>query len=815
MSLDRRQQLAAQNKLTGLDFVHVDEFQTTLDLFFVRDPLAPALTVPFAGAKNLTAEMVVIERIGSEAAPERVPVGAVAWAVNDGRNVLRITTAQPGGFALYRLTIVDPDRRIDPILNGIPFSFKAACTTELDCEAEPRPCPPEEMVDFPVDYTARDFWSLRQALLDYAAQRRPEWKDRLEADIGMVWAEALSALGDEFSYQSDAILKQAHMETATELRSIRRHARLVDYEIDDGQAAFAWLAVTVEAVPGNGVVPAGLPVWDANQTIVFEVGRGLHEQAPNLHLGNAAGGTGFPVDASINSLEAYVWDENATCLLAGATRLHVRGHHRAALLGKRVILATNPTIAGKPARRWCVPLLDAIDTEDPLPAVATPLTELVWAAEDAPPFDLDLEVLTALGNIVPATAGQTLRTPFQIGGPAAPIEDELPGPVERTGPDRSVVRLQGLDGTDLHGLVWTTRGEARTRPDVALYEATPQAGGYRNDFAWTWRRSFVGTNSSQPTDEHFTLEDGLWRRVIGYRRVGGDVVHRDYATSEGSTIRLPDGFFGLAPSRGQIFQAVYRVFHGVQGNMAADTLIGFDRTGGGNLALKADFIQAITNPIAAGGGRDPESVVQVKEAAPEAFRRITYRAVRPEDYAAAAETLPWVQKAGAAQRWTGSWLTTFVTADPIGSTRLTRDQRRQLNATLDRYRQTGRDLATLDARYADIDLRIAICVEASAYRGEVKERALAALFDGPDGFFSPDAYTFGTPLERSRLEARLQAVPGVKAVEEILIRRRGFFPQRLFSELVFKPAPSEVIRIENSRQTPELGAVNLVMRGGA
>ena len=43
--------------------------------------------------------------------------------------------------------------------------------------------------------------------------------------------------------------------------------------------------------------------------------------------------------------------------------------------------------------------------------------------------------------------------------------------------------------------------------------------------------------------------------------------------------------------------------------------------------------------------------------APEAFRAVTYRAVRPEDYAEAAERLPWVQRAGATFRWTGSWLT--------------------------------------------------------------------------------------------------------------------------------------------------------------
>ena len=42
---------------------------------------------------------------------------------------------------------------------------------------------------------------------------------------------------------------------------------------------------------------------------------------------------------------------------------------------------------------------------------------------------------------------------------------------------------------------------------------------------------------------------------------------------------------------------------------------------------------------------------------------MTYRAVVPADYEAAAETLPWVQRAGTAFRWTGSWLTVFTTPD--------------------------------------------------------------------------------------------------------------------------------------------------------
>jgi hypothetical protein len=102
----------------------------------------------------------------------------------------------------------------------------------------------------------------------------------------------------------------------------------------------------------------------------------------------------------------------------------------------------------------------------------------------------------------------------------------------------------------------------------------------------------------------------------------------------------------------------------------------------------------------------------------------------------------------------------------------------------------------------------------------VKAAVLEALFGRrgirpQPGFFSPDNWTFGNPLERARLEAAIQAVPGVKAVEDIFIRRRGWFARRLFNELVYAVAADEIIRVENNPELPERGAVRLVMEGGA
>lgn len=126
----------------------------------------------------------------------------------------------------------------------------------------------------------------------------------------------------------------------------------------------------------------------------------------------------------------------------------------------------------------------------------------------------------------------------------------------------------------------------------------------------------------------------------------------------------------------------------------------------------------------------------------------------------------------------------------------------------------------LNPRYANLDLEITVCVAPSAYRGEVKESVLEALLGksgvlAHPGFFSPDNFTFGTSLDRSALEATIQDVPGVRAVEEMRIRRRGWFDWRDFTELSYKVGQNEIIRLENNPLHPEQGSLKLTMVGGA
>jgi Baseplate J-like protein len=792
---DRRAALLGQNRVTGLDFVYVFPGQTQLDVHFLRAPD----TLQTSLVNDLPKERVTIE---STAGLPDVGVEQVAWPTVAGERVLRITTTAPGGFSLYRLRI--DDTRIDPYSNGLPFSFKAGCDSTLDCKPGPHECPPEDEVDYPVDYLARDFWSFRRALLDFASDRYPDWQERLEADAGVMLVEAMSAVGDELAYYQDRIAREAHLESATQRRSVRRHARLVDYSLSDGAGATTWLKLT--AAPNQaGTIAAGhrvATVAETEPSVTFEVGRGLGDI-----------GTSFAFDAELNALEPHGWDEGDTCLAAGTTELHVDGHHAAKLpQDKWVLLETDPADPAVEPRAWPVRLVSATNTKDPVIGTSgTNITRLVWPESQATPFELELDSLQVSGNLVPATEGRTETARFTAGvlasRGAGDDPAQRPSTVERAAPDGDVTHLFGLAGTEDPDLVW--RAGVPSLPEVRVWELDWTTMGWSRLSEWRFERSLLDAPRAA---RRFTLDDGQWRRVAGFRTVSGEVVHRDYATGRGETVRFGAGEFGLAPAQGTVFEVEYRIGGGRRGNVPAGSLT--------NLAQPLPAgLAAVTNPLAVTDGADAESLDDVRRLAPDAFRALTFRAVRPEDYAEAAGRLTWVQRAGARFRWTGSWLTAFVTPDPRGQVTLEEGRRIELEEQLDRFRQAGRETTVLAPSFADLDLEITVCVEPSSYRGDVEARVLEALVgrDGVPGggYFDPDNFTFGTDLLRSDLEAAIQRVPGVRAVEGMRIRRRGWFDWRTFAELRFEIAPNEVLRLEQDRTRPERGSLKLVMKGGA
>lgn len=841
---DRKNVLLGQADVTGIDFVAVGPDQVTLDVFLFHStsgtvgrprPLSPALTI-------LPADITVT----GEDEPSIAVVSATVVYPVDNREVLRVVVDHPGGFGRYWLSIAGT--RIDPFFRKIQIDFKAGCPRDTDCEPPAHECPPELPDDILVDGSARDFWSLRQALLDFASQRHPKWKDRLIPDVGMMMVELMAALGDELAYFQDRAARETQFGSASQRRSVRRHVQLVDYDLHDGLGASGWVWIWVDSSNWEDV-PAGTPVWargDGNTAFGFEVGTGLAD---------ALDGTMYAVHENRNELDVHLWDGDQpdpqaayrplpyTCLPAGSTSVHVDTHVAAFLVpGDHVFLITEPPLEERdiPARRLLVTLTEVFEETDPLAAFFAPpgvtnVTRLTWA--EPTPFEMNLDWMKVRGNVVPVTAGVTRSSIFSTGGNTR----EYPTAVERVGANASVAFMHSLptrgpgptsplvdDGiwqyVEDQQVVMLGDVARAAVPEVAVFEVA--AGTWARTEAWTWRPSFVGSNSSLPQDTHFILDDGAWDRAIGFQRATGEIVHRDYLMSSGSTVRFGDGEFGRMPPRGNpvvgqeiFFEAVFRLGNGIRGNLPANALRYGDPFGA-TTWTGLPFITSMANLLPTEGGVDPETIAQAKRDAPQEFSGVTYRAVTPDDYSEAAERLDWVQRAGTQFRWTGSWSTAFTTADADTVSALPDDYRRELGVHLDRFRMAGREIHVLAPHYADLDLVITICVEPTSYPADVVAAVELALLgkNGPVpvvGFFDPDNFTFGTVLDRSELEAAIQNAPGVRAVKEIQIARRGRFEQKLFEEPYYEPGKDEVIRVDNDPTHPDRGTITILWEGGA
>jgi len=809
MATDRQTLLCDQAVLTGIDFVTVEDpdVQTTLRVFFLLDP--PSLDPAPDGWDTVPdlSEVRIWAPSGGNGVVEPTVTG-LAWLVDavSGRTYLEVTVDQPGDFSLYRLEISD-DTRVDYYYSKADFSFKQACPTTLDCKlvTPDQSCPASED-ELELNPLARDFVSLRRALLDYANQKFDTWTYRSDADIGVVLIELMAAIGDEFNYVKDRFAREGILDELSQRRSLRQLARLLDYEIHDGRNPKTLLEL--EVVGEDISVAAGTPVWVqrfGEDPITFELGEGIADYR-TLPAGTPRA---FDVDERWNNLGVYEPDGDAPALAKGATEMYLVGHVDAALgdlwatQGRALIVHEDPS-DGSQAKRHLVHVLEVEELTDAL--TDDEITRVAWDASEALPCAMTIVDMSVKANVVPATAGQSFEEFFHVRG-----DGSLPEVVERQGPLDSNTGLRSPlfryspSKCEALGLGWLGQLVAST-PEIEVQAMIEGQPDWDLDNQWMWRRTLL---DSTPTDTHFTIEDGTWRRIIGYRLPdGSELVHRDWAADAGYTLRFGDGEFGQIPGDETEFRVRYRSGPGAAANVNAGTIVHLSHPVTGDPPVDANIL-AVTNPFDVVDGADPEAMQRAKFLAPEAYRQETFNAVTPADYRRLAETeLAWVQRANATFRWTGSWMTIFVAADPIGAYAMTAAQQAELEDLMDCARQVGRDVFVLEPDYIDLDVRVEVCPDGGSYTGQV-EAAVREALTGVGGFFDPDAFTFGTALRRSALEAAIQRVAGVHAVLGIELRARektGWFE---FGEASFEVGSGQIIRCVNDPRVPEQGTVKV------
>jgi hypothetical protein len=454
-----------------------------------------------------------------------------------------------------------------------------------------------------------------------------------------------------------------------------------------------------------------------------------------------------------------------------------------------------------------------------------PVTEIRWATDDALPFPFCVSAETAeefgarfvddvsivLGNVVLADHGTLVEEELGVvpRDTLRQVKSAADADDDRCRPDRSLLararfrpRLQhgpltqavpyDVDAPPDSATAALRLDAAAAIPAVTLHDGTTEP--------WEARLDLL---ASRTLDKHFVVEveaDGRGRARFG------------------------DGTHGARPEAGRTFRARYRIGNGRAGNVGAEALT--------HVVTGEDGIERVTNPIAAVGGTELETIEEARTAAPVAFRpqtlagqtgrpdgRTLGRAVTPADYAAVTETHPSIQRAAATFRWTGSWRTVSVTVDPLGGAPVDAPLERALGRHLESYRLAGHDVEIEPPRPVALMIAMTVNVAAGYFASAIRS-VLSDVFSnrvlpsGRRGLFHPDNLTFGQTVYLSPLYAAAQAIDGVRSIDITTFERRDQPGGEALALGRLKLGRLEIARLDNDPNFPERGVLTVTMVGG-
>ena len=842
---NRRQQLFNNAQWNGIDFVEVADDQLSLCVhFFGQVPADVGLeNIRIEGGRRIRGIQATNVTLDRSDDPEV-------------DSCLRITLDRSGDFSVYRLCLSEPVRalehdnkghgdnatsptrsRLDPRYACIDFSFKVDCPSEFDCKAV-ADCPPQQFAAPEINYLAKDYASFRQLMLDRLALTMPEWRERHIPDIGITLVELLAYAADHLSYYQDAVATEAYLDTARLRISVRRHARLVDYQMHEGNNARAWITLDtdsdVAALPADSyfiTAFAELTAVSASRIVAESDLRRLPMGRYQIFEPVLPPGTkSIAIYRAHSKIRFYTWGDAECCLPRGATRATLLDEDNVAGQGGGRILdqlkegdvlifeeVFGPTTGDKadadPAHRHAVRLTRVERTQDEL--LQHHVVEIEWSREDALPFPLCLsvrlpapdcsrrdDVSIARGNVILVDHGQIIHEEIgEVEGSAIADECACEGSVIENHSIaktfRPALKLAPLTHSEPIQPDAPASSVMRQNPESAL----PQV----------WLTGAIGNDTSADAGQsEWSARGDL---LTSAARDGDFVAEID---DEGRAhLRFGDGDLGMLPPAGTLFKACYRIGNGSAANVAAESIA--------YLVLRTGSVSGVKieprNPMPASGGTAPQSVAEAKLAIPHAFKKKRQRAIAAEDYAMLAQQSVLIQRAAAQLSWMGSWYEARVAIDPYEADEDDAALLDTIAGDLYRLRRIGHDVAVTSARYVPLEIGLQVCVLPQYLRGHVAAALYAAfsnrrLADGKLGFFHSDRLTFGTSIYASELMAKAQAIEGIESVCLTKLQR---FREPANGEMVqgvLKMAAWEIPQLDNDPSFPENGKLIITLQGG-
>ncbi|MDQ4097133.1 MAG: baseplate J/gp47 family protein, partial [Actinomycetota bacterium] len=246
-----------------------------------------------------------------------------------------------------------------------------------------------------------------------------------------------------------------------------------------------------------------------------------------------------------------------------------------------------------------------------------------------------------------------------------------------------------------------------------------------------------------------------WSEVPSlYGRGASDRVLTTRIGDDGTvTVQFGDGVTGALVPTGQAnVSATYRVGTGLAGRVWAGSMTtALDRPPG---------LQGVTNPLAATGGADPETMDRARGNAPRTVRTFG-RVVSLRDFADEVTATGEVAKAHATWVWDGLDRAVFLTVASQEGAPFTADDLERLGAALTAARDPNHRLMMANFTPVPVRFRATVTVAPDRDAAEIAAAARGALLAA----WSFDALGLGQSLHLSDTYRVLHDVEGVVAVE--------------------------------------------------
>jgi len=168
--------------------------------------------------------------------------------------------------------------------------------------------------DIPVslDYTGRDYYSIREQLIARIQDRIPNWTAANPTDFGVALVEAFAYMGDLMSYYIDRNVNESFISTATQRDSVVNIAQTYGYIPSGYRSATVNLTFTnssttdVITIPAGTVISADVVSGDVVNTVYFTTDANLVlDPGVNNGIGNMSATEGRSVTLVSDYANAY------------------------------------------------------------------------------------------------------------------------------------------------------------------------------------------------------------------------------------------------------------------------------------------------------------------------------------------------------------------------------------------------------------------------------------------------------------------------------------------------------------------------------